>query len=345
MANQDRKSLEQVLVEAWYKDSWWLKLLIPFSWLFNGLARRRRARLQAQFQGKVFSAPLVVIGNISVGGSGKTPLMMALVKALADRGLRAGIVSRGYGGHSDHYPLEVKTNTRVECSGDEPLLMARKLAELNCPVFVDPDRASAVTQLLAEHPVDLVLADDGLQHYKMHRDIEIALIDGSRQLGNRRTLPAGPLREMPSRLAEVDFVLVNGVSVAPDEIKADGFVRLQPRAFRNLASNRTILADDWAEAVAVHAVAGLGNPQRFAATLQSLGLEVSLHPVDDHQALGLSDLSFGDDRPVIITAKDEVKLIAPVPDNLWVLDVEMTLDNQFVDRLISAINLNRTIKP
>ena len=338
MASQDRQSFEQFLVAAWYGDHWWLRLLIPFSWLFNGLARRRRRKLQAQFQGRPFSVPVIVVGNISVGGSGKTPLLMALVKALAERGLKAGIVSRGYGGNSAQYPLEVTAKTSGQASGDEPLLMARELAAYGCPVYVAPDRVSAVDQLLAMHQVDLILADDGLQHYRMHRDIEIAIIDGSRQLGNRRTLPAGPLREQPSRLAEMDFVLVNGSATSLPDIDIHGEVSIKASMFRHLASNTVIAPQAWSQSSAVHAVAALGNPQRFAATLESLGLEVRLHPVDDHRQLSLSDISFADDKPVVITAKDEIKLSGDVPDNLWVLDVEMTLQSQFVDRLVSCIH-------
>ena len=345
-------SLQQRLVRAWYADSWWLKSLLPFSWLFNLLARWRRARLQTRYQGAAFAVPVIIVGNISVGGSGKTPLIVALAKALAERGIKVGVVSRGYGGHANHYPLAVTPETNVEASGDEPLLIALKLAHLQCPVVVAPDRVAAVTKLLADHEVDLVLSDDGLQHYRLHRDVEIALIDGSRGLGNGRTLPAGPLRESPERLREVDFVVVNGAfSLATGQstpatgpstlanIKPDTHIHLQPSVFRHLGSSTSIVAKDWAEAKSVHAVAAIGNPERFRATLESLGLAVTLHGKDDHQALVPADLIFDDEQPVIITAKDAIKLNGIPRDNLWVLEVEIPLESDFIDQLIGSAGL------
>ena len=352
-------SLQQRLVRAWYADSWWLKSLLPFSWLFNLLARWRRARLQTRYQGAAFAVPVIIVGNISVGGSGKTPLIVALAKALAERGIKVGVVSRGYGGHANHYPLDVTPETNVEASGDEPLLIALELAHLQCPVVVAPDRVAAVTKLLADHEVDLVLSDDGLQHYRLHRDVEIALIDGSRGLGNGRTLPAGPLRESPERLREVDFVVVNGAfslgsgpsttATGPStkatgastlaNIKPDTHIHLQPSVFRHLGSNTSIVAKDWAEAKSVHAVAAIGNPERFRTTLESLGLAVTLHGKDDHQALVPADLIFDDEQPVIITAKDAVKLNGIPRNNLWVLEVEIPLENDFIDQLIGSAGL------
>ena len=359
-------SLQQRLARAWYADSWWLKSLLPFSWLFNLLARWRRARLQTRYQGAAFAVPVIIVGNISVGGSGKTPLIVALAKALAERGIKVGVVSRGYGGHANHYPLDVTPETNVEASGDEPLLIALELAHLQCPVVVAPDRVAAVTKLLADHEVDLVLSDDGLQHYRLHRDVEIALIDGSRGLGNGRTLPAGPLRESPERLREVDFVVVNGafslgsgpsttatgasilatgasiLATGPStlaNIKPDTHIHLQPSVFRHLGSNTSIVAKDWAEAKSVHAVAAIGNPERFRTTLESLGLAVTLHGKDDHQALVPGDLIFDDEQPVIITAKDAVKLNGTPRDNLWVLEVEIALESDFIDQLIGSAGL------
>ena len=344
MARSKSLSVEQGLLRAWYSDSRWLLLLRPISWLFTALAKARRRRLQNRFQGKAFAVPVAVIGNISMGGSGKTPMIIALVKALAARGLRAGIVSRGYGGHSQQYPLEVRTETEVSLCGDEPRLLALELAHLNCPIAVAPHRVSAVQYLLASYEVDIVLSDDGLQHYAMHRDLEIALVDGARGLGNGLSLPAGPLREPAERLREMDFVLINGATEIPG-LTADGLIRLKPTVFRHLASNRAVAATDWQESRVVHAVAAIGNPERFAASLESLGLEVLLHSKNDHQPLSPGDLEYGDHLPVIITAKDAVKLSEPVPDNLWVLDVEMILGSQFVDEFVAKAGLTAAGKP
>jgi tetraacyldisaccharide 4'-kinase len=338
-------SLERTLVAAWYRDSWWLNVLMPVAWLFKLLAGNRRSRLQKQFQGKSFAVPVVVIGNISVGGSGKTPLVIALVKALAEIGLRSGVVSRGYGGRAEHYPLLVTEDGNATRSGDEPLLIAQQTAQLNCPVVVDPDRRRGVEYLLANNEVDLVLTDDGLQHYGLHRDIEIAVLDGARGLGNGKLLPAGPLREPIERLSDVDFVVANGAVEPAFQSLVDTEISLQAREFRNLSGVRQVAADSWSESTAVHAVAAIGNPERFARTLEDLGLDVSLHPKDDHRPLQQADISFADNKPVIITAKDAVKLKDPVPENVWVLDVETVIDGQFVERLQQQLKLFIGRKP
>lgn len=328
-------SVERRLVGAWYSSSAWLWPLVPLSWLFGYLAQARRAWLQSRFQGRPYSAPIVVVGNVSVGGSGKTPLVIALVKALAEQGLKAGVISRGYGGQAVDYPLSVRSDTCAKESGDEPLLIARMTVQFDCPVVVDPDRSRGVEYLLATHRVDVVLTDDGLQHYRLHRDIEIAVVDTVRGLGNSRLLPAGPLREPIQRLHEVDFVVANGGDAWTE---ADAQIQLLPQRFRNLATGREVVPTRWNEGIAVNAVAAIGNPQRFAATLESLGLDVKLYAKDDHRPLRLTDLLFDDNKPVIITAKDAVKLVDPVADNVWVLDVETVLPNQFVEQLLQRLH-------
>ena len=330
-------SIQQILVNAWYSNRWWLVFLIPLEWLFSGLAAIRRSRLQAQHQGKPFTVPVVIVGNISAGGSGKTPLIIALVRALIARGFAVGVVSRGYGGCSERYPLEITTQIGAAECGDEPLLIAQSC---QCPVVVAPERTEAVNYLLANHDCDLVLCDDGLQHYRLHRDVEIAVIDGARGLGNRRCLPAGPLRESPRRLRQVDFVLVNEPAATfSEEGLATESIGIVPRMFRHLATGDCIIASEWSEGIAVHAVAAIGNPQRFATTLESLGLTVDLTGINDHQWLYLADLTFNDSLPVIITAKDAVKYSDTVPDTLWVLEVEMLVAPVFIDRLVQAAHL------
>ena len=329
-------SVEQLLVKAWHRDSWWLLFLRPLALLFRGLAQLRRRWLQSKFQGLPFAVPVVVVGNLSVGGSGKTPLVVALVKALAERGLKAGVVSRGYGGRAAQYPVMVSVDSVAAEVGDEPLLIAQQTVALDCPVVVDPNRHRGVEFLLASAQVDLILTDDGLQHYGLYRDVEIAVIDGARGLGNQRTLPAGPLREPVQRLSEVDFVLVNGAATGLD---SDSEISIQASAFRHFASGSIIALDAWAESRSVHAVAAIGNPERFAKTLEGLGFELSLVGKNDHQPLSLADISFNDQRPVIITAKDAVKFIHTAPYNLWVLEVEMIVESAFVDRLVQRANL------
>jgi len=282
--------------------------------------------------------PVVVIGNISLGGSGKTPLIIALAKALSERGYSVGVVSRGYGGASAQYPLVVRPDTPVSQSGDEPLLVAKKLG---CPVVVDPNRGRAVEKLVESFSCDLILSDDGLQHYRLHRDVEIAVVDGRRRFGNGYTLPAGPLRESPRRLKEVDFIIQNGGIVEPDD-PGTYIVQLETSGLRRFGSSELIGFDQWVESTNIHAVAAIGHPERFFESLRQMGFKVDSEPKNDHQTLTALDIGFDDDLPVVITAKDAVKYQDLVPDNLWVLEVEMALDNEFVSSLIDCVGLTVT---
>lgn len=335
-------SAEKRWLNACYSNSSWLLLLAPLSWLFSLISAVRRLILQRLYQGRPFSVPVAVVGNISVGGSGKTPLIIALVKALNKLGYTAGVVSRGYGGAASAYPLRVTTGTPVDQSGDEPLLIAQSCG---CPVVVDPDRVRAVEFLLHETSCDIVLSDDGLQHYRLHRDIEIAVVDATRGLGNGRMLPSGALRESPSRLSQVDFVVLNGSGAdIAAEIGLVGAhqIELQALGLRNIASNLIVPVNAWEGGVKVHAVCGIGHPERFAQTLKELGFEVILSSVNDHQHLSDDDLEFGDDLPMIITSKDAVKYRGVIPDNLWVLEVEMSISEDFVHSLAEQAGLTIT---
>jgi len=258
------------------------------------------------------------------------------------------VVSRGYGGEAASYPLAVSADSDVSQSGDEPLLIARLAG---CPVVVGADRTAAVNYLLDNYSCDLVLSDDGLQHYRLHRDIEIVVVDGQRGLGNGRRLPAGPLREGPERLLEADFVVVNSAENSNESVAALGLpvtsveaMQIAPRQFTQLNSGISQPIEEWIqthEASLVHAVAAIGNPQRFALTLQQFGLRVDLHGVDDHRPLSSDDLNFNDNFPVVITAKDAVKLSAgaELSDKIWVLDIEAEIDSGFVGRLAAQLAL------
>ena len=331
-------SAERFWTNAWYQKSTWLLLLVPLSWLFRAISRLRRIVLQWRFQGQSYAMPVVVIGNISLGGSGKTPLIIALAKALSERGYSVGVVSRGYGGASAQYPLVVRPDTPVSQSGDEPLLVAKKLG---CPVVVDPNRGRAVEKLVESFSCDLILSDDGLQHYRLHRDVEIAVVDGRRRFGNGYTLPAGPLRESPRRLKEVDFIIQNGGIVEPDD-PGTYIVQLETSGLRRFGSSELIGFDQWVESTNIHAVAAIGHPERFFESLRQMGFKVDSEPKNDHQTLTARDIGFDDDLPVVITAKDAVKYQDLVPDNLWVLEVEMALDNEFVSSLIDCVGLTVT---
>ncbi len=319
------------LEKRWYGKPGLLRLLVPLEWLFRGLAARRRRAYQEGRQ-PVWRAevPVLVVGNISVGGTGKTPLVVWLVEWCRAQGLNVGVISRGYGGRSARYPLPVSPKSRAEETGDEPLLVARRTG---CPVVVDPDRPRAARALLENPEVDLIISDDGLQHYALARQLELAVIDGRRGLGNGHCLPVGPLREPPERLAEVDLCVVNGGGFAP--AGRDSYrMHLRPGKLRPLRAGSVPAPGPGSR---VHAVAGIGDPSRFFATLSDLGYRVIPHPFTDHQVYTPDHLYFGDDLPIIMTEKDAVKCDHLAPPNSWYLPVDAQLTEAFARDLRSRL--------
>ena len=330
-------SFERALVKAWYKKNVLLYLLLPLNWFFTFASWIRRRYLQGQYQGRAYPIPVIVVGNISVGGNGKTPFIISLVKALHARHIRVGVVSRGFGGHATDYPTSVVVDSNPSESGDEALLIARSC---HCPVVIDPDRSAAVMSLIAEYDVDLILSDDGLQHYRMHRDIEIAVVDVNRGFGTACRLPVGPLRESLRRLHEVDFVVLNGDAELDNAIRLpihSYWASMAPRGLRKFASTELISHAEWTETKTVYVVAAIANPQRVADTLASMGFYPILVPRNDHQVLSAADLIFENPYPVVITAKDAVKYTDSVPDNLWVLEVDMLLEDDLVEKICHRI--------
>ena len=327
------------MVKAWYSRFSWVLLLYPLSLIFRSMVVIRRYFLCRLHQGKPFSAPVVVIGNIAVGGSGKTPLLIKLCLELIGRGLKVAVVSRGYGGHASAYPLQVAGDTAAAICGDEPLLIRQSLPLSDAIVVVDPQRKRGVEFALSQSACDIVLCDDGLQHYHLHRDLEIAVVDGSRGLGNELCLPAGPLREPVSRLKSVGLVVING-QVGLKGIALDATYSLKPARFRQLSTGKVLAVNAWPFSKSVHALAAIGNPQRFADTLVSLGMSPILLGYDDHCTMTTSDLNFDDDLQVIITAKDAVKFDTVNFHNVWVLEVEADISSGFVDTILNTLNLN-----
>jgi tetraacyldisaccharide 4'-kinase len=263
------------------------------------------------------------VGNISVGGTGKTPLLIALVKGLQQQGFNPGVISRGYGGNASHYPYLLNAASTAAEAGDEPVTIYR---QTGCAVCVGADRIAAA-RVLEDENCDILLSDDGLQHYRLARDIEIAVVDGQRGLGNGWRLPVGPLRESKARLKTVDWVVVNSPS---DNFALPGladlfYVPMQICAHElvNLQSGEKISAAEF-NSTSVHAVAGIGNPQRFQDTL------TQLHAFPDHHTYSASDLQFANNVPVVMTEKDAVKcrefaqphwfylpIVANLPDSFW----------------------------
>jgi tetraacyldisaccharide 4'-kinase len=281
--------------------------------------------------------PVIIVGNVTAGGTGKTPLVIWLAQTLGTLGYRPGIVLRGYGGDRQSQPVLVADDATPEAVGDEALLLAGRSG---CPVVVCRDRVAAVRHLLEVTDASIVIADDGLQHYALARDLELIVVDGSRGAGNGRLLPAGPLREPLSRLEEVDWVLATG---GPSGLHADEtVVRTQPLAFVSLGDDapERIGVEAFSERHRrVRAVAGIGNPQRFADTLRQLGLEPLLTPFPDHHRFEPEELDFGDGLPVVCTEKDAVKLrrLDVLPAQCWYLEVAADPGPDARDRLVSLL--------
>ncbi|WP_455230695.1 tetraacyldisaccharide 4'-kinase [Geopseudomonas aromaticivorans] len=305
------------LAAAWYAGHPALLLLRPLEALYRRVVVRKRADYLAGSKPAYRApVPVIVVGNITVGGTGKTPMILWLIEHCRARGLRVGVVSRGYGATPPRLPWRVRAGQAASEAGDEPLMIVERSG---VPLMIDPDRARAVQALLAEEPLDLILSDDGLQHYRLARDLELVLIDAARGLGNRRCLPAGPLREPLERLDAVDACLLNGGAAD----SAQGFAfNLQPAALVNLASGERRPLDSLPPGQAVHAVAGIGNPQRFFATLEALHWRPVPHAFADHAAYGPEDLRFTPALPLLMTEKDAVKCRAFAAADWWYLAVD-----------------------
>lgn len=324
---------------------WWrpdstarARLLAPLAWLYGGLTALRRTLYRRGILEPVrLPVPVVVVGNLTVGGSGKTPLVIHLAQALAARGWRPGVISRGYGANADT-PREVREDSAPGESGDEPLLIRRRTG---CPVTIGADRVAAGRALLAAHPeVDLLIADDGLQHLRLARDFSIAVFD-DRLAGNGRLLPAGPLREPLAGLDNVDAVVINGTApFAHPALR----MHLAPGDFRQLRGGRTCPAARFAaeHGVGTVAIAGIGHPERFFATLARLGLTVRGYAFPDHHAYTRADLAAIDASAILATEKDALKCEAFDDPRLWVVPVTAEVDPALVDAVMENIGGSQT---
>lgn len=313
-----------MIEQFWYRVRPSHLVLYPLSLIFAAIGAARRAMYRTGWRRtEHLPVPVVVVGNIAVGGTGKTPLVLWLSEFLQERGHRPGIVTRGYGG--SERLQEVRPDSDPMLTGDEAALLARRSG---LPVFAGRDRVPAARALLAVHPeCTVIVSDDGLQHYRMHRDVEIAVVDGERGFGNGWLLPAGPLREPVRRLDSVDAVVVNQGSPGSLDARLSGFrMQLAGRNFHNLLNPAVhAFASDLKDRP-LHAVAGIGNPKRFFDTLQALGLTFRAHPFPDHFRYRPADLAFVGDETLLMTEKDAVKCTAFARDNWWFLPVEAEVD-------------------
>jgi tetraacyldisaccharide 4'-kinase len=327
-------ALKAIVIRSWQGRGVIARLLLPIAVAITPVVVMRRWLYRVGVLRSVrLPVPVVVVGNVTAGGSGKTPLVLWLARRFSDEGQRPGIISRGYGGRG-HAPRRVDPNDDASEVGDEPLLLARRRL---CPVWIGADRVAAARGLLAAHPdCGILIADDGLQHYRLGRDYEIVVID---ELGLRNgwPLPAGPLREPVSRIAYSDALVLNGdvpertVSMLP--ARQTFTMRLVGTSFHALgAPQRTAAASDFAGR-RVHAVAAIGNPQRFFDHLSALGLSFVAHPFTDHHAYRARDLAFADCEVLLMTEKDAVKCEGLAPPETWVLRVDAQVSTELSDSI------------
>jgi tetraacyldisaccharide 4'-kinase len=322
-------SVHSWLNRIWYDGSpppWWL---VPLSLAYGAAAGSRRYLYARHLRKSTrMSSPVIVVGNLSVGGTGKTPLVCWLVARLAERGFRPGVVTRGYGGSSGRVRL-IDSSDDPKLAGDETILLARRTG---VPVAVGRARPAA-SQLLIDAGCNVIVSDDGLQHYALERDCEIVVIDGDRRFGNGWLLPAGPLRETPARLAAADAVVVNGGRALLEGALS---MRLEANSATSVIGGAVKALDAFAGS-SVHAIAGIGNPERFFNMLRAHGIEVSGRALQDHARLRSADISFADGRPVLMTEKDAVKCASIAGPHHWYVPVTASFGGGEADVLLDVV--------
>ena len=327
-------AFREQLLKSWQQPNLLTILLWPLSLLYRLLFWLRscvyRLGLKKNYRAPV---PVIVVGNITVGGTGKTPIVIYLVELLCKQGFKPGVISRGYSGSSESYPLTVTKRTLVSECGDEPALIVKRT---NVPMVVGPQRAASIKQLLNEFEIDVVISDDGLQHIAMQRDIEICLQDLTKISSNDYLLPAGPYRETKSRLKTVDL-LVQHIDDSHSHVNAPAYAMgleavLPQSVVKREGSSSTHFTK-------VHAVAGIGNPQRFFNTCRSLGLDIIEHAFADHHRFKSEDIEFDDLLPVLMTEKDAVKCVEFADEKHWYLPVNAKLNTSFDEKLEKLLKM------
>lgn len=320
-----------LLSKEFIEDIWYTKhplavLLLPLSWIYTLIIILRRLCYQSGLIAvNQIDAPVIIVGNISVGGTGKTPLVIWLAEYFRSKGFKPGIVSRGYGGKLSGKTQQVRADSDPLLVGDEPVLIAKKST---CPVAIAVQRRSAAEELIKYCDCDLILCDDGMQHYSLGRDLEIAVIDGQRRFGNKHCLPAGPLREPIRRLKTVDFVVSKYIA-GRHEYKME-------YSYGDLVSltdpTKTMPASSL-NGQSVHAVAGIGNPDRYFSYLRNKKINLIMHEFPDHYPFTAEDVTFNDGLAVVMTEKDAVKCAKYATKFHWYLPIAATLPESFTYRL------------
>ncbi|SEH06221.1 tetraacyldisaccharide 4'-kinase [Candidatus Venteria ishoeyi] len=320
----------------WYQAKHPLSvLLLPLSWLFCTLVKLRRFLYQkAYLRSHQAAVPIIVVGNLTVGGGGKTPMVVWLTQQLQKQGYTPGIISRGYSGQSQTWPQTVSASSDPHLVGDEPVLMAQRT---NCPLVVGPNRPVAVSYLLASYPCDILISDDGLQHYPLRRDIEILMLNGHRRYGNQRCLPAGPLREPMQRISQVNFIVVGETNNKTAHAGEWSAQRLLGDAHALLNGQKTCQLSDFSGKT-VHAVAGIAQPQDFFTCLSAAGIQLITHAFPDHYQYQKADLDFADDFPILMTEKDAVKCQTFASAAFWFVPLEIRLPDHFIKTVLASLH-------
>ena len=322
------------LESLWWDRNGVALALLPLSWLFCFLVKIRRLLYSLRiFKTHRLSIPVVVVGNITVGGAGKTPLVIWLAEHFKEMGLKPGIISRGYGGSAEYWPQQVVPGSDPAAVGDEPVLISQRT---NCPVSVGPDRVAAAMAIQRYLDCDVIISDDGLQHYALGRDVEIVVIDGERGFGNEYCLPAGPLRENVSRLKSVDMVVSNGTTGPGRFIMQLGNIKV----INLLDPKQTRMLGDFKSEQKIYAVAGIGNSERFFKQLENSGIKIERLDFPDHHKYTEEDLAIAGDAPLLMTEKDAVKCRRFAKPSHWYVQVDAQLHDTFsvrIDKLMKDI--------
>ncbi len=319
------------LLTSWYQPHPIRWLLWPLSALYCSVIWcRKQAYHFGLFKQTKISVPIIVIGNISVGGTGKTPCVIWLAKQLKQAGYRPGIISRGYGSQAKNYPQNVTPTSDPILVGDEPVIISR---HTQCPMAISPNRVEAAEYLLEHYDCNIIIADDGLQHTALGRDIEIIVVDDERLFGNGLCLPAGPLREPLSRLKTVNFIVYNG-----GNSNKFNMTLTQVNAINLLDPSITKTVADFSNEP-VHAIAGIGHPERFFNQLSTSGLTIQSHPFSDHHHFQQRDLAFENAAAILMTEKDAVKCQAFATENMWFIAIEASISGKLEQKIINLLEI------
>ncbi|CAM4467293.1 MAG: Tetraacyldisaccharide 4'-kinase [Legionellaceae bacterium] len=332
-----KRRIEKLILKLWYTKNIFSYLLLPFSFIFYLIIITRKYLYQKNIiTKKTLPLPVIIVGNITVGGNGKTPLVIWLANFLKKQGYKPGIISRGYGGKPSTNPIYVTAESDPRLVGDEPIIIAK---QTHCPTAIATKRIDAAQLLLTQKNCNILISDDGLQHYSLSRTIEIAVIDNERKMGNGFLLPAGPLREPITRLKEIDFTISLGKEIFTPIFSPSFCMQYVPEQLINIQMESTQCSIHDFKGKKIHVIAGIGNPDRFFKQLTELGLDIIAHSFPDHYPFTSNDFNFLEkDLPIIMTEKDAIKCRAFAKKEWWYLPVKTIISPEFETHLLKKLS-------